>query len=419
MDKLFHIKNSDENNEDFGHIIHNKSQRTFYPTTINEISQILSYCRHEQIPISCRGQSHSTYGQSQSLNGIVMNISEYNKIIDIGHDSITVEAGIKWSDVVNVTLKQQLTPPVLTDYLELSVGGVLSMGGLGGQTHRYGTVADNILAIKVITVNGEIHHCSREENTELFYDSFSTLGQFTIILEATIKLITSPTICKCYNLLYDNLQNYLEDSTYLLKNKLSSYLEGQFIWQENQWTYMIELVIYDVDIDVSSLHHISYSIEEKSYYDFIYRMNTQIPFLHSNGTWSNYHPWINLLLPHEEIYPNMLKIISQLTIKNTGGWPVLLYPLDTSLFYNTYFMTPSTDVIWIFAILRQTNNVEDAKILVEQNSEMLIKNAKVYPVGSVNINWKEHYGDKWKEFHIKKKQYDPLLLLGRGYNIKY
>ena len=35
-----------------------------------------------------------------------------------------------------------LTPPVLTDYLHLSVGGTISVGGIGGATSRFGTQAD-------------------------------------------------------------------------------------------------------------------------------------------------------------------------------------------------------------------------------------------------------------------------------------
>jgi FAD/FMN-containing dehydrogenase len=51
---------------------------------------------------------------------------------------VVVDAGAKWSEVLAATLPQGLTPPVLTDYLELSVGGTLVVGGIGGTTSRYG-----------------------------------------------------------------------------------------------------------------------------------------------------------------------------------------------------------------------------------------------------------------------------------------
>jgi FAD/FMN-containing dehydrogenase len=47
--------------------------------------------------------------------------------IDGVHDEeITVHAGCSWAAVVNTALEHGLTPPVLTDYLGLTVGGTLS-----------------------------------------------------------------------------------------------------------------------------------------------------------------------------------------------------------------------------------------------------------------------------------------------------
>lgn len=53
-------------------------------------------------------------------------------------DRVVVEAGATWSDVLRATLAQGKAPPVLTDYLELSVGGTLIVGGVGGTTSAFG-----------------------------------------------------------------------------------------------------------------------------------------------------------------------------------------------------------------------------------------------------------------------------------------
>jgi hypothetical protein len=72
-------------------------------------------------------------------------------------------------------------------------------------------------------------NCSELENAELFYASLTTLGQFGIILEATIKLNPAPKTCQCNSLYYDNLQSFMEDQTYLARNKSCQNLEGQII----------------------------------------------------------------------------------------------------------------------------------------------------------------------------------------------
>jgi FAD/FMN-containing dehydrogenase len=50
---------------------------------------------------------------------------------------VTVEAGARWSEVLRATLAQGKTPPVLTGYLELSVGGTLIAGGVGVTTSAF------------------------------------------------------------------------------------------------------------------------------------------------------------------------------------------------------------------------------------------------------------------------------------------
>jgi FAD/FMN-containing dehydrogenase len=47
----------------------------------------------------------------------------------IDHDRIVLDAGATWRDVLTVALPQGLTPPVLPEYLDLSVGGTIAAGG--------------------------------------------------------------------------------------------------------------------------------------------------------------------------------------------------------------------------------------------------------------------------------------------------
>ena len=71
---------------------------------------------------------------------------------------MVVEAGAKWSDVLRATLPHGKTPPVLTEYLELSVGGTLVVGGVGGTTSAFGVQSDNVIEMEVVTGDGEEGH---------------------------------------------------------------------------------------------------------------------------------------------------------------------------------------------------------------------------------------------------------------------
>ena len=54
---------------------------------------------------------------------------------------VVVDAGATWSEVLAATLPHGLTPPVFTDYLGLSVGATLVVGGVGGAISRFGLLS--------------------------------------------------------------------------------------------------------------------------------------------------------------------------------------------------------------------------------------------------------------------------------------
>lgn len=63
------------------------------------------------------------YGQAQVESGVVIDTNTFNKIHDLNAERVIVEVGVLWRSLLQATLPQKLTPPVLTDYLELSIGG--------------------------------------------------------------------------------------------------------------------------------------------------------------------------------------------------------------------------------------------------------------------------------------------------------
>jgi len=79
--------------------------------------------------------------------------------------------------VLAATLPRGRTPPVLPDYLDLSVGGTLVVGGVGSRTWRQGTVSDTVVELRVVTGRGEQVSCSPTRNPRLFDAVRAGLGQ--------------------------------------------------------------------------------------------------------------------------------------------------------------------------------------------------------------------------------------------------
>ena len=119
-------------------------------------------------------------------------MSQRRSIHSVGADRVIVDAGATWRDVLAATLPQRLTPPVLANYLDLSVGGTLVIGGVGDTTSRYGMQSDNVLELEVVTGEGRPVRCSPRRNADLFDAVRAGLGQVAVITTATLRLVPAP-----------------------------------------------------------------------------------------------------------------------------------------------------------------------------------------------------------------------------------
>lgn len=129
--------------DDFGHLVRRYPSAVLKPGSVEDVVRIVRFVRTHKLKVAARAQAHSTYGQSQVEAGIVIDTSTLNTIHSIDAEQAEVDAGVLWSQLLQASLERQLTPPVLTDYIELSVGGTLAVGGIGGTSHRYGVQVDN------------------------------------------------------------------------------------------------------------------------------------------------------------------------------------------------------------------------------------------------------------------------------------
>ena len=117
-------------------------------------------------------------------------------------------------------------PPVLTNDLSVTVGGTLSMGGIGVASHRFGIQADNVDALEVVTGTGDLVTCSSDENQELFDAIRCGLGQFGVITRARLRLRNFSPNVRTFFLLYDNLESLMGDYQRILRDQRFDFIEG-------------------------------------------------------------------------------------------------------------------------------------------------------------------------------------------------
>lgn len=423
-----------ESADDFGHIIHRTPMAVLRPGSVADIQRLIGFARQNGIKLAGRGQAHSTYGQCQVSGGVVIDTSTFNTI-EIQSDRAVVGAGVLWSALAQAALARGLTPPVLTDYIELSVGGTLSVGGIGGMSHQYGVQADNVLELEVVTGAGERVICSPSREHDLFRAVLCGLGQCAVIVRATVRLVPAQRQVRVFNLYYDDIATFTDDQVKLVNSKRFDYLEGQVVAKPGGgWRFMLEAASYFSPPDLPNNDKLLKQLRDNraeavvsdvAYFDFLNRLAPTIAFLKQIGVWGFPHPWMDEFVPGSQVNSYVGEVLASLTLADTGQGPILLYPFRTNRIDAPLFRVPKEPVAFLFSILR-TAPPDPAAVqrMVDSNRALYERNRDLggtrYAIGAVPFtpqDWRRHFGKSWRDLLAAKRRYDPDNLLAPGQGI--
>jgi cytokinin dehydrogenase len=419
--------------DDFGHIVHRTPVAILRPGSVDDIVAMVRFCNRHLIPVAARGQGHSTFGQPQVEGGLVIDMSTLSTVHHVGSRRAVVDAGAVWSQVLTSALAEGKAPPVLTDYLELSVGGTLSVGGIGGTTFRDGFQVDNVSSLEVVTGEGRLATCSRGHNRDLFEAVLAGLGQCALIVRATVGLVRSTELARTYLLAYSDLATFTADQRRLIASRRFDYVEGQVISdQAGGWTYLLEAAVYysppDGPDDAAVLRGLQCdgepAVDDVSYFDFQNRLADVVADLIDAGVWFFPHPWINLFLPASVVDGFVSAALTELAPQNVQ-WPILLYPFWSRRSTRPMLQLPDEPVVFLLALLR-TAPPDPAVVeaMLAANRALYERARDVggtqYPIGAIpfrRADWVEHLGDQWRKLVAAKRRYDPNQILTPGQGI--
>ncbi|XP_068667817.1 cytokinin dehydrogenase 8-like [Aristolochia californica] len=407
---------------DFGRTVHQLSPCAVYrPKTAFDVCLLLqiisSSSRYDNLTVAPRGAGHCTHGQAQAPGGIVMDMTSLRRSITVGELSdvasgffVDVDGGALWVEVLEETLKHGLAPRSWTDYLYLTVGGTLSVGGISGQTFKHGPQICNVLEMDVVTGRGQLITCSARENSQLFYGVLGGLGQFGVITRARIVLQIAPKMVKWVRISYDDFDEFIKDEELLISMEDVDYLEG-FIksncnsysrfpsrlvlepdnsFERDSTYYSIEMAIhYDDEAAVtktlekilSPLKCIQQTMHclDVSYFDFLNRVRADELNKRSKGLWEVPHPWLNLFVPKSRI-KQLKNLLFETISKTPRDGPIILYPIPRHKWNkNMSTVLPQDvgdDIFYVVSLLRSvscTDPSSDSPLLrtvLQQNQKI-------------------------------------------------
>lgn len=184
------------------------------PSNIEEIQAIVKICKEYKIPIVARGAGTSLSGGAlPHADGILLNLAKLNKVIEIdtNNRTATVQPGVR-----NLAISEAAKPhglyyaPDPSSQIACTIGGNIAENSGGIHCLKYGLTIHNILALKILTIEGEILELGGKNLDSSGFDLLALMigseGMLGITLEATVKLLPDPHDKKVLLAAFDQIQ---------------------------------------------------------------------------------------------------------------------------------------------------------------------------------------------------------------------
>lgn len=160
----------------------------FQPKSGEEVLEVFETARSLGRRIVLRGSGRS-YGDAALLpEELVLDIRDMNQIVE--WDPVTgvieVEGGFTIEDLWRTTLPDGWWPPVVSGTMFPTLAGALAMNIHGKNNFKAGTLGEHVLALEVVTPNGQIHRI--EHDNPLMQAFVSSAGLLGVITKVRLQM---------------------------------------------------------------------------------------------------------------------------------------------------------------------------------------------------------------------------------------
>jgi glycolate oxidase len=170
------------------------------PETVEQAQAVLRLCHQHGVPVVARGAGTGLSGGALPVaNGVLLSLAKFSRILAIDPDnrSVCVQPGVR-----NLAVSEAAAPfglyyaPDPSSQIACTIGGNVAENAGGVHCLKYGLTVHNLLALKLLTVEGELITLGGTGLDSAGYDLLAVLtgseGLLGVIVEVTLKLLPLP-----------------------------------------------------------------------------------------------------------------------------------------------------------------------------------------------------------------------------------
>lgn len=417
--------------DDFGHIIHRQPVAVLNAGSPDDVVKAVELANEHGFKLAMNGNNHSCYGHAQAEHGLVINSAGLKTIRRVTDDSVDVDAGITWGELTRAMLKDGRTFPVLAEFQDLSVGGTLSVGGIGGSSHRFGAQVDHVIEVEAVTGTGQRLICSADRNRDLFETILSGFGQCALILRARLRLVRAPRWVTIQSFVYRDASAYTRDALGAMRDERFDHQLGRIAFDDKGVAYRLEGGRFHDDDAKSDLLGLAKGLRfdaalpprSYGYWDYLnQRPGVQRP---AKG-WYAPHPNFYVFIPIAESERYLMQILASRDEYAGVAGPAQFgfYPVAARHFTRPLFARPAgTEFFALYMFRGAPADAPALAISMVKTNRTLYERARAvggicFPVTAMPMSttdWRQHFGEPaWQRLAAAKKKYDPRHVLTPG-----
>jgi glycolate oxidase len=184
------------------------------PRTLEEVQRVMRLCYARDVPIVARGAGTGLSGGAlPHPEGVLLSLARFNRILDI--DTVNRTARVQ-PGVRNLAVSEAAAPfglyyaPDPSSQIACTIGGNVAENSGGVHCLKYGLTVHNVLALKLVTADGELLEIGGEALDSPGYDLLALLigseGMLGVVVEVTIRLLPMPERAQVVLAAYDDVE---------------------------------------------------------------------------------------------------------------------------------------------------------------------------------------------------------------------
>ncbi|WP_132979186.1 FAD-linked oxidase C-terminal domain-containing protein [Pigmentiphaga sp. D-2] len=174
------------------------------PETEEQVRQVLRLCKRMGVPVVARGAGTGlSGGATPHAEGVLLGLAKFNRIVHVDPEArqAVVQPGVR-----NLAISEAAAPhglyyaPDPSSQIACTIGGNVAENSGGVHCLKYGLTVHNVLAARVVTMDGEVLELGSSALDEPGLDLLSIIigseGMLGIVTEVTVKLIPRPAVAR-------------------------------------------------------------------------------------------------------------------------------------------------------------------------------------------------------------------------------